>query len=259
MFLKRRAIWFIALTAFLSIFVLSAAIFPIVGADNASDIPIEKPCPPKTIFNLEAALLKVDKQKLIKSFPYEAYLKGGNICDVNAISRNISAMDSVFPGDPLLNQQILSIALTHKLEERIKPSFKGFNPDSLIQVLQWAEKFNAYAEIDQSKAMFYQVIYGHWMNFISNTLRQAYKEDPSIAYDYKFKYINSRCKEKQFGTPITFTNTEKVVNNLVESKWAYLFSKFWHDTGFAGKLAAFSCLAFILFPYMLSLRQSNRK
>ncbi len=238
----------------LAIFIIAFFYFS-VKADYADDIPIERDLPSQVNFNLRSQLKSADFNNIKSSFPYKIYLDSTNLNDILSLSLDLALMDSLSPHNEMLNQETLSIALTEKLEERIKQGFEQYNPDSLIRMIQWAEKFNAYAGIDPAHTTLFQVIYNHWFNFASNTLRTYYETDNSLMYNYKFHYIYDRIKEKQFITPIKATNFEKVINNMLRNKWSYLFNKFWNATGNLYKSVVFFLVLIIIFPYIYILKQ----
>lgn len=227
----------------------------IISVDYTTSIPVEQVCNNEKSYFIADHLKNINKTNLLDSFPYHWYVDSAGRCNINSIKKDLEVLDSVNPagigGD---NQQILSIALTNKLEEKIKPEFEKYNPDGLIKVLQWAEKFNYYSDIEEKNATLYQVIYTYWLTFISNKLSDYYKIDQSLKYNFKFKYLNARCKEKQFGAPINNSNTEKIINNLIENNWTYLFSRFWNDSDILIKLIGLIALLVVFIPYLIIYR-----
>ncbi len=222
----------------------------VIRVDYSNDIKVERPITTNKSFSLYPALQGVDLANFKESFPYQRYLDSADFMNINSICADLDAMDSIHPDDEMGNQEVLSIALTEKLEEQLKPSFINYNPDSLLMIIQWAEKFNAYSQLDEKRATLFQVIYNHWFNFVSNTLGTYYEKSYTIKYNYKFKYINDRVREKQFITPIKGTYLEKVVNQLIQKNWSYLFNKFWHATTIAYKGVVLLFVFIIIFPYI---------
>lgn len=144
-------------------------LFKVTRTDYSYNIPAEKECSSDIDFNLSAHLSNWDSSDFSGSFPYSIYLDSSDKCNVSAIARYLAAMDSV-NSDFSNNRQIISIALTDSLQSRIISSLKRYNPDSLIIMMQWAEKFNQYKEFDRSNAKLYRVIYKHWLSFTANQL-----------------------------------------------------------------------------------------
>lgn len=231
------------LIARIFVFLILFSIIPIlyvfaigIGIDYSDGIPEERPCIQIKGIDMEALLKTTASNHLLDDFPYDAYLASGRYCSLSAIKSDLEALDSLNPTETRLNQDILAITLTEKLEEEIAESFLQFNPDSMIQLLQWANQFNIYKELDSTHGDLFEMIYFHWLNFISNKLGGYYQEDSSIKYDYKFKYLVSTCKSKQFSPPIGNTNLEKVVNYMIDKQYSYLFFRFWNNTGLLFKI-----------------------
>lgn len=210
-------------------------LFKVTRTDYTYTIPAEKECSSENDFNLTPHLLNWDSSNFLGSFPYSIYLDSSDICNVSAIAGYLAAMDSV-NSDFSNNRQIISIALTDSLQSRIFSSLKRYNPDSLIIMMQWAEKFNQYKAFDRSNAKLYRVIYKHWLSFTANQLGEYYNSNPQCKYDFKFNYLSAICQSKNFSVPVGNTNSEKIVFNMINKNYAYLFSKFWYDTGYIYKL-----------------------
>jgi hypothetical protein len=221
----------------------------VLKSNSNSEIPKEMPCAASNNFNLYPYILKVSQSNLIDSFPYELYLDSADRCDLNSISKDVDAMDSVNPADKNLNREIISIALTKRLEERLQSTFNSYNPDSLIYMVQWAEKYNQYKEFDQKNAKLYRVIYKHWIQFVANKLRDYYDQEPSRKYDFKFQFLTGICQSKNLSPPIGNTNREKIMHHLIAKEYAYLFRKFWYDTGLIYKLVGFVFLVLTCYGY----------
>jgi hypothetical protein len=220
----------------------------LVDIDYANDIPVERPLKQGSHYNLYNRLRQIDVSNLKETFPYDNYLDSANIYDVNELKKDLSEMDSLNK-DIYANQEVMSIALTEKLMSRLQSSFVKYNPDSLILMMQWAEKFSAWAEMDEKNSMLFAAVYDYWFNFISNTLAEYYERSYSIKYNYKFRYISDRLKEKQFTTPVRGTWSEKVVTQLVRKNWSYLFNKLWHSTTILYKCIVLLLILMLIFPY----------
>lgn len=229
----------------------------IAKVDYASDIPVEKQAPLATSHDIFALLSATDSLDFKASFPYSKYLDEASLYDILSLRSDLQAMDSIHKNDEMLNQEILSIALTEKLEERIQSSYNTYQPDTLIRLLQWAEKFNAYSLIDEPRATLYQVIYNHWLNVISNALQGYYEKDPSVKYNYKFRYLCDRLKEQQYSTPVKGTYFEKIIYQLIQKNGSYLFNKFWHATSIAYKLLVLLLVLIVIFPYIYIFKRSS--
>ena len=176
------------------------------------------------------------------------YLDSADYCDIASIHADLKVMNAIIPNTKE-NQKILVKALTNNLEEKISLKFNKYNPDSLIMLLQWVNKFHHYKDIDTANKKFYRMVHRHWYNFVSNKLGQYHDKDPDIKYDYKFKYLVSICQSQNYPPDIKNSNTAKIIENMVNNKWAYLFKRFWDGTGAIFKLVILSLILFTSYSY----------
>lgn len=237
---------FLLLLGLLLLLVFAGILYSVTQTDYSSEIPQENTCLSKTTFNLKRRLHAIDAVALRENFPYQAYVDSADVCDINAIGRDLALLDSVNAQDPALNRELILTALTTELERKIAPSVITYNPDSLILLLQWAGRFNYYKDIDKKNARLFKITHRHWLNFIANKAGEFYDKHPAIKHDFKFKYLVAGLKAKNYTPAIGNTQDEKVVNYFIESKYMYLFNRYWNGTGFLFKLAGM-LLTFIVF------------
>jgi hypothetical protein len=230
----------------------------LIDIDYSSDIPVDRGQASTSHYDLLSRLKTSDASHLKDNFPYKDYLDSGNFHDAISLQRDLGSMNSV-THDEMLSQEVLSIALTEKLLDRVKPSFEKYNPDSLIRLLQWSEKFNAWSEMDEKNSLFYKAVYDYWCNFISNTLAEYYEVSYAVKYNYKFRYLSDRLREKQYNTPVRGTWSEKVITQMIRKNWSYLFNKFWHSTTLLYKSLVFLLILILIFPYFYIISKSIPK
>lgn len=221
----------------------------VIGADYSSNIPQERDCPPSNGFRLERYLptAGINAGNLWERFPVKDYLDSANWCNAADISRDLQQLDLVSPDSTAPNRELLARILSTDLQKRMAGVFTTYQPDSLIQILQWADRFSHYKDADLPNAKVYRVVSRHWFNLVSNRLGQLADERPSIKYDFKFKYLVAFCHAKTFSPPIGNSKKEKIINYFIEKNYSYLFNRFWNSTGWLFKLAVFLVLG--LQPY----------
>jgi len=205
-------------------------------------------------FNFEKYLKKIDTNNIKATFPYRIYIDSANYDDLNCIKRDVNILNSISTKDTLSNLELFYIALSDTLKNKQSSKFNAYNPDSLYSVIQWAEKYNYYSLIDKKNEILYKAIYDYWINIISNKLEDYYKENNALKYDYKFKYLITKCAEKGYSSSIGSTNFEKILINIGENKWSYLLNRFWNGTGLFFKLPLFLFLLITLYGYYCIIR-----
>lgn len=236
-------------TTIILIFIITICIY-VISADYSHNVPRERPKIHKKNLFTKKFLYDIDKNNISKTFPYNKYLDSCDRFDVKSIRNDLSVLYRIDSVNFMDYQKAISIALCDSLANRMKYVLNNYEPDSLILLIRWAEKFSAYADIDQQNSKLYNVIFSYWLNYISNKLSDYYKERPSIKYDFKYRYIVCRCIENQYNSSISNSNFEKVIIYFIQKNWSYLLNKFWISTGILYKLVVLLIFILIIFPYV---------
>jgi hypothetical protein len=228
--------------AFLLVIVV-LLVYKLSGAKYNNYMPQQKNISDACDFNMLNAVAGLKPENVEASFPFGKYLDSANYNSIVCIKKDLKQLDSA-THDRMLSQKILSDALTSKLSARISSQFVKYAPDSLIYLMQWAEKFQFYADADDENSILYRSIFYHWFSFIGDKLTEYSKEKPSIKYDFKFKYLLARCNEKKVSPSVKITSFEKVIDNVVQSKWGHLFDASWNQASWLQKVGVL-LLAFL--------------
>jgi hypothetical protein len=242
--------------------ILVYVVYVVVRVDNNKSIP-----PAPTTFRTQQAdisvlLQSLQTDQLQKKFPFNEYLKTGNYDHPTMIQKDLHIMDSLYPTDLMSNQALLSMALTDSLYERKKHIFSGYQPDSLIQLIQWAEPYTHFSVFDKNAELLYMSVHDYWINKINNYISKYSQENSKVKYDFKFIYIFSRCAEKKMHIAPKVTYLEKVIDNIVRSQWGHLFEASWLASSFLQKVifALFAiCTLFAYFLFMLFIINKLKK
>jgi len=237
------------LLSFILSLILILLVYVIVRVDYNKDIPPVSTDLPTSQVDITQLLKSVSPDQLQKQFPFNEYLKTGNYSHPVLLKKDLSILDSLYSADPMSNQALLSAALTDSLYERKKHLFSGYQPDSLIQLMQWVEPYTHFAVFDKNAELLYLSVYDYWINKISNYLTQYSQQNSKVKYDYKFSYIFSRCAEKRYHIGPKVTSLEKVIDNIVRSKWGHLFEASWLASSFIQKLIFFILGIMTIFAY----------
>lgn len=204
-------------------------------ANNDNYLPEQKTVEEGCIYNLASRIKGANSSTLISIFPTKSYLDSGNYINIECLLSELNDIDNITK-DPSMSQQIMSTILTDSLLKRDSINYKTYNPDKYIYLMQSIEKYQYYAEIDSKHKIFFMAIYDFWMNFISDKLTNFSKEEPSIKYGFKYKFLVAKCSERKYNIGVKVTATEKVIDNLVRSKWGHLFDASWNQTTLIKKL-----------------------
>lgn len=199
---------------------------------QSAELPSEWTCPASAFKSIAEITqdLNQDTATILQQFPYQVYLAEGNYCNIEAILTDLAYLASLEGENEGESSDILMDALTTHLETKIGSSFEQYHPDSLIQLLHWANQFGHYANYPSAYQLEYSVIHGFWLDYIANKLSAYTEENSDVKYAYKFAYLRYNCELQQYRAPIGKTRLEKVVDYFIESKYSYLLERLWNGT-----------------------------
>jgi hypothetical protein len=225
------------------------SLFCIVSPDRNSYLPNQRRIEPNK-FNLDLHLNgKIDKSEPITSFPYKTYLDSADYFNLSSIKTDLAVIDKYYPSDSSISRQIISEALTNKYTGKTEINFQTYNPDSLLLMLQWAERFKYYSEasININDSLLFSSIHSYWLSFLSNKLSAYSKQNSKINHQFKFEYLAARLQEQNFPVPTTKTKVEKVTANLINSDWGHLLNASYNQASW--KQVLILLLLFFIFLY----------
>jgi hypothetical protein len=159
----------------------------------------------------------------------------------NSLITLIKKMDSLYPNQN--NQRTLSYYYTDSLSKKLSNNFLEYEPNYLNAILNWAFNFKNSAKHHRNFEPSLTVISDFWISKVNNCLHSVTLIDDNVKYTFKHKYLVQVCKSLNSNVDINITNTEKIINNILEKKWSYLLKRFYSGTSFLFK---FSILLIIL-------------
>lgn len=234
--------------------VLIFVLYFIVNTDHNNYLPQQRTYPTKPGFILKNHLKLPDTIGIIKTFPYEIYLDSADTWNISSIKNDLKELDNTYH-DQSANREALSEALSHRLYKRYEKTLETYHPDTLIYLIQWAERFRSYAMIEPDNEIFYNSVYDDWLKRISNLLPAYSTGNSTIRYSYKYKYIFSRCTELKFAPTIEVTKMEKVMDNIVQRKWAHLIESSWNQTSVVFKILVLLIFIITLYGYYCIIKK----
>lgn len=198
-------------------------------------------------FSLSGHLKGIQPNNLLAQFPFRTYIDSANYDNIAVIKNDLLLLDSVNAVDKMLNLQVLMVALTDSLKK--KHPYIQYNPDSLIHLIQWVEKFKNYAAVDTKNALLFESVYDYWMSFVVGKLNAYYEANNKLKYEFRFRYLVNRCNEQRYGTNIGNTKFDKIVLYFADQNWTYLVERFNNGTGLFFKLLIYLFVLFTCYAY----------
>jgi hypothetical protein len=196
-------------------------------SNGQDEMPILSEDLPDEIYSVKDITSKFQPGHIADSFNYSEYLNHVSLNSTNSIQRNLIELDS-FCYDPISGQKILSLALTDSLFSRISDRFDNYNADSLILLMQTIQSYKYYSKYPGKYQTFYDVVFSWWISKMSNLLDNYSIKNNGIKFSFKYKFLASQCKLSKSTVSPKVNEVEKIINNIAEQKWTYLYSRIWN-------------------------------
>lgn len=192
----------------------------------------------------------IPKDSILARFPYSQYLDAVDMIDLKSITRDIQIMDTV-TGDHFTSLSIFIIAYTDSLLPRLSKKISVFNGDTLSLFMMDLEGFKYYARMPGPNQDFYSAIHQYWMSNLSNSLDNYTQIEPNLKYNFKYRFLAAKCRENKYGVAPRVTESEKIINNIADSKWNYLYQRFW-SIPLEKRLFIFFLISLTVIVYVIS-------
>jgi hypothetical protein len=153
------------------------------------------------------------------NFPYKDYIKNTDLLDQTTLDNDLQTIKRKTNND-FQSNNILVTALTEKLYSQIWST----DLDTINKIMVWVDQLN-FKESDIEVP-----INLYWYNHFSNHLSKLAKQNPNSKYGFKYRYLAQRCDEKLVLVNAGNSNFEKIILNLIDQNWNYLFNRFWYST-----------------------------
>ncbi|WP_210514912.1 hypothetical protein [Hymenobacter terricola] len=183
-------------------------------------------------------------------FPYKSYLDSTDFSDARRLALDAQALDSLFPASAHNNERLLYTALTDSLSARWMHSAQADTMAHLLSIMTWASQLPVAARFEPRRATFFRALNLYWVKQVATSLEQQYRRNPNIKYAFQFKHLNQLCRDAKCGVPVSFSASEKVINNVVEGQWGYLLTKFLRDSSLPTRLGAGLFVALFLLTWL---------
>ena len=238
------------------------ACFYIIKSTRAykdTDLDILDSCLPYTEFNLNEELMAVDSHEIFVKFPYEKYLKESSYCDIKNINSHILTLDSIYNNHWDITLEVLRTTLTDSLKSYHENELEHFNPQFLINKVEWAKKMKRYGECFPENQYLFDITYEYWMRNISSYLGIYQSNESNLKYDYRFKYLTTNLSLEKYFVSFGFSKSQKLVNYLVEGRYMYIWNRIYKSTGIATKIILILMMLSTILAYLSLMNNIYKK
>jgi hypothetical protein len=172
----------------------------------------------------------------------EVFIDSASWWNFETINSTLLLMDSFYKNDPKENERILVNCLAGTLLQN-----KGYNNsiDSLELLLVVSERYMSFAQANRKRANFFGEVSDAWCSYVANQLTELSKANSSLKHSFKFQYVAQHSRNLMYKPNISYTNSEKVILNLTEGNFDYLWNRYWKGTSSLFKAASIIPLLFL--------------
>ncbi len=177
----------------------------------------------------------------------EVFIDSASWWNFETINSTLLLMDSFYKNDTKENERILVNCLAGTLLQN-----KGYNNsiDSLELLLVVSERYMSFAQINRKRANFFGEISDAWCSYVANQLTELSKSNSSLKHSFKFQYVAQHSRNLMYPPNISYTNSEKVILNLTEGNFDYLWNRYWKGTSFSVKAVSIIPLFFLFTTFV---------
>ena len=109
----------------------------------------------------------------------------------------------------------------------------NFSLDSAQHVLNriaWAQKLDNCALMSRKYSMMFTRISNFWLGSITKWLNRQAEQNYNVIYSFDYQYLNNRLGESRYFQGVTGSDFDKVMKNITEGKFTYVWSKLVHKS-----------------------------
>lgn len=203
---------------------------------------------------IEKCLDTISAEQILIKFPVNHYLNYSNYKDIDKLSFDLDVVDSTFEAPILITESLFYSILADSLMASFKSEFSSYKPNFLLSRLNWAREYLIYSEVYPARRVLFKAIYSSWMDKISNSLSVYLENNPNLKHQFSFKYLHTQCSLANYQIPLGLSKSEKIVDNLVQGKYKYIWDRFWFSTGWLPKIIVFFFLCATSLCYYWTLK-----
>jgi len=243
---------------FISVSTTVAFIYFIITATenyDDTDLYVLEECEPYSEFNLLKEIKNIDSSEIVKKFPYKKYIEESGYCDVNNISNHIMILDSNYNNHWDISMNTLLVALTDSLKEYKSEELSKFNPQFLINKIEWAKKMKRYGDCYPNNKFLFYVTYEFWMSQISSLMYKYNGDNSKLRYDFRYKYLVTCLSMEKYFVSFGFSKKEKMINYLTEGRYMYIWNRIYKSTSLLTKLTLVFLIFLTIFTFIFSFKK----
>jgi hypothetical protein len=168
----------------------------------------------------------LDSSNAMTGFNYRAFLMENSFIEPFDLDRQLNDLDSTVAMHDTIVENVVFNALAFESFNACKDSVQLSNPDFVFKKLKWAENLQNNSLMSMKNGLLFSRISDFWLQKISDELQKEVSNNYNKKYSFDYIYLTSRLGENKYFSGVKNSDSEKVIQNMFEGKYAYIWSRF---------------------------------
>lgn len=175
---------------------------------------------------IDSILNKISKKDISDNFPFALIAENINLSDYQKQKEILSYLENLDSNQFTKSQEYVFISLSDTLLKKLEIRLNFEDLNVLTSLTNEVTSLFYYSKYDLKNQIFYEALFDYWMQLINSKLETIANNNYWKKYSFEYKYISTVCQQFNYNPSTGLNSTEKVLDNLVENKYGYLFNRF---------------------------------
>lgn len=206
-------------------------------------------------YDVHNSFQSLNSNNIYVAFPYKSYLDSASWWSFKTIQSTFSELENIRK----IDHETVNIVLRNCLVDSLLSKWNYNNIDSLELLLIILEKYQNYAETNPVLSDFFYEVADNYGVFVAKNLTELAENNKNLKSTFKFNYVRQHSKCLTYPPNIGLSNLEKVILNISQGNFSYLWGRFWNGTSFIFKsliaLPMLLVLIFFIYGFILIIQK----
>lgn len=208
---------------------------------------------------IDSILNKISTEDISKSFPFRLIAENVKLTNYENQKFILDFVEKKDSNQLSTIQEYLFIALSDSLLKNFQKKLDFEDLNTLTSLTNEVTSLYHYSQFDKKNSIVYEALFDYWMQFINQELEIIAQKKYWDKYSFEYRYISAICQQYNYNPSTGLNSTEKVLNNLAENKYGYLYYRFILRTTVYQKLGIAIAISILLFSLLFTIHSYFKK
>lgn len=207
----------------------------------------------------DSIINSISKENISDHFPFKSIAENIQLSDYQKQRDILNFLEKLDSNQYSRSQEYLFFALSDTLLKTLQNTQDLDDLNVLTSLTNEITSLFYYSKQDIKNEIFYEALFDYWMLFINHQLESVVNNNYWEKYSFEYRYISTISQQFNYNPSTGLNSTEKVLNNLSENKYGYLFNRFILRTTIYQKIGIAFALSIIILSFWYSLSTIIKK